>query len=220
MNAPNPLSDKRSAERKAYEPSMDEILASIRRIIADDQAFSQRKPPPLPTPPRPVAEPRGRIEPTIRPSAARPSPQVRVPYGEKKLAPRSGSVSYPVEAQFHTFKATVAPQPMPIEEPDLGDFPRNSSGEDETAWSEQADNYAEEESDLEIPLVSPQTDAAVASSFGALAAAQAMPSDEQLDEIVREMIRPLLKAWLDDNLPVLVERLVRAEIERVARGGR
>ena len=215
MNAPNPLSEKRSAERKAYEPSMDEILASIRRIIADDQAFSQRKPPPLPPPPRPVAEPRGRIEPTIRPSA-RPAPQVRVPYGDQKLAPRSGSTSYPVEAQFHTFKATVAPQPIPIEDADLGDF----SGEDEAAWSEQAEDYAAEENGLDMPLVSPKTDAAVASSFGALAAAQAMPSDEQLDEIVREMIRPLLKAWLDDNLPVLVERLVRAEIERVARGGR
>jgi len=214
MNAPNPLSEKRSAERKAYEPSMDEILASIRRIIADDQAFSQRKPPP--PPPRPVAEPRGRIEPTIRPSAARPTPQVRVPYGEQKLAAPPLSAGFPVEAQFHTFKTTVAPQPLPIEEPELGD----SSGEDEAAWSEQVDDYAEDESGLDMPLVSPKTDAAVASSFGALAAAQAMPSDEQLDEIVREMIRPLLKAWLDDNLPVLVERLFRAEIERVARGGR
>ncbi len=221
MNAPNPLSEKRSAERKAYEPSMDEILASIRRIIADDQAFSQRKPPPLPTPPRPVAQPRGRIEPTIRPSAARVSPQVRVPYGEQRFAAPPLSAGFPVEAQFHTFKTTVAPQPLPIEEPELGDFPGDSSGEDEAAWSEQADDYAADEIEDDLPpITSPQTDAAVASSFGALAAAQAMPSDEHLDEIVREMIRPLLKAWLDDNLPVLVERLVRAEIERVARGGR
>jgi cell pole-organizing protein PopZ len=39
-----------------------------------------------------------------------------------------------------------------------------------------------------------------------------------VDELVREMLRPMLKAWLDDNLPSLVERLVRAEIERVSRG--
>jgi cell pole-organizing protein PopZ len=32
------------------------------------------------------------------------------------------------------------------------------------------------------------------------------------------MLRPMLKVWLDDNLPGLVERLVRAEIERVSRG--
>ena len=47
-----------------------------------------------------------------------------------------------------------------------------------------------------------------------------MPSSEDMDEMAREMLRPMLKAWLDDNLPVMVERLVRAEIERVARGGR
>jgi cell pole-organizing protein PopZ len=39
-----------------------------------------------------------------------------------------------------------------------------------------------------------------------------------LEDLVREMLRPMLKAWLDDNLPGMVERLVRAEIERVSRG--
>ena len=39
-----------------------------------------------------------------------------------------------------------------------------------------------------------------------------------LDDLVKEMLRPMLKSWLDDNLPSLVERLVRAEIERVSRG--
>ena len=38
--------------------------------------------------------------------------------------------------------------------------------------------------------------------------------------MMREMLRPMLKSWLDDNLPSLVERLVRAEIQRVARGAR
>jgi cell pole-organizing protein PopZ len=41
-----------------------------------------------------------------------------------------------------------------------------------------------------------------------------------LEDLVRDMLRPMLKNWLDDNLPTIVERLVRAEIERVARGGR
>ena len=41
-----------------------------------------------------------------------------------------------------------------------------------------------------------------------------------IEEMAREMLRPMLKQWLDDNLPVMVERLVRSEIERVARGGR
>ncbi len=41
-----------------------------------------------------------------------------------------------------------------------------------------------------------------------------------MEETVRDLLRPMLKQWLDDNLPPLVERLVRSEIERVARGGR
>jgi uncharacterized protein len=39
-----------------------------------------------------------------------------------------------------------------------------------------------------------------------------------LEDLVREMLRPMLKSWLDDNLPGMVERMVRAEIERVSRG--
>ena len=47
-----------------------------------------------------------------------------------------------------------------------------------------------------------------------------MHSSEMIENLTREMLRPMLKNWLDDNLPSLVERLVRAEIQRVARGGR
>ena len=39
-------------------------------------------------------------------------------------------------------------------------------------------------------------------------------------DLVKEMMRPMLKQWLEENLPGLVERMVRAEIERVSRGGR
>ena len=56
------------------------------------------------------------------------------------------------------------------------------------------------------------------SSFGALSANLALRSAELADGLVREMLRPMLKQWLDDNLPAMVERLVRAEIQRVARG--
>ena len=41
-----------------------------------------------------------------------------------------------------------------------------------------------------------------------------------LEDLVKDMLRPMLKGWLDENLPPMVERLVRAEIERVSRGGR
>ena len=70
----------------------------------------------------------------------------------------------------------------------------------------------------EETLLSPEANEAVALSFGALSAGLDVRSAALADGMVREMLRPMLKQWLDDNLPTVVERLVRAEIERVARG--
>ena len=69
-------------------------------------------------------------------------------------------------------------------------------------------------------LVSTQTGEQVAKSFGELAAAIDGSQRRSLDEMAAEMLKPMLREWLDDNLPTLVERLVRAEIERVAGGPR
>ena len=68
------------------------------------------------------------------------------------------------------------------------------------------------------PLLSPEANEAVALSFGALSASLEARSAELADSMVRDMLRPMLKTWLDDNLPTIVERLVREEIQRVARG--
>jgi cell pole-organizing protein PopZ len=59
---------------------------------------------------------------------------------------------------------------------------------------------------------------AVDSAFNSLANTVLGQNARTLEDLVREMLRPMLKSWLDDNLPGLVERLVRAEIERVSRG--
>jgi len=67
-------------------------------------------------------------------------------------------------------------------------------------------------------LLSPRTSAAVDTAFGSLAHTVLMQNSRTLEDLVREMLKPMLKAWLDDNLPNMVERLVRAEIERVSRG--
>ena len=60
---------------------------------------------------------------------------------------------------------------------------------------------------------------AAASAFGQLSAAIAMPrGDRTLEDVVRELLRPLLQQWLDDNLPTIVQQTVEAEVERIARG--
>ncbi|KQW27459.1 hypothetical protein ASC71_17835 [Rhizobium sp. Root1240] len=69
-------------------------------------------------------------------------------------------------------------------------------------------------------LISAATVEHVSRSFSDLAAAIDGQERRSLDEMAEEMLRPMLKDWLDDNLPTLVERLVREEIERVARGPR
>lgn len=69
-------------------------------------------------------------------------------------------------------------------------------------------------------LLSAMAGQSVQSSFQALARTMFMQNTGVVEEAVRDMLRPMLKQWLDDNLPSVVERLVRAEIERVARGGR
>lgn len=69
-------------------------------------------------------------------------------------------------------------------------------------------------------LMSPQADAEVSASFDDLAKAMIEGNANKLDEVVVDLLRPMLKTWLESNLPSMVERLVREEIERVARGRR
>ncbi len=69
-------------------------------------------------------------------------------------------------------------------------------------------------------LLSPRADAAVASAFNQLATNMLSGSARTIDDLVEDMLRPMLRNWLDVNLPPMVERLVREEIERVSRGRR
>ena len=73
----------------------------------------------------------------------------------------------------------------------------------------------------EEPLVGRGAAESAASSFGHLAQTLAMPRDGRtLEDVVRELLRPLLKTWLDEHLPGIVQAKVEAEVERIARGRR
>lgn len=248
MNAPNAVSrDNASAERKGYEPSMEEILASIRRIIADDQVVSLARPPaesmpasavtpssseppafaaqnPDSIPPAAAEELGGPEGWTDAPPPATPKP----PVSEIQDAP-------PLRSAFdfvpgREFRAPLSPRPPA---PDRRAFTREQSVL--RASAELPPEQHESPRRLapsvrptarppavpeEAPLVSPATDAMVSQAFNTLIASRFLQSNDAMGEMVRDMLKPMLKAWLDDNLPILVERMVRAEIERVARGGR
>lgn len=181
--------NSRAAEQRAHEPSMEEILASIRRIIADDQPLPLTARMPVP------AETRIHIQ-------SAPAEEMIAAAPLASVAPRAQDERAPSFAAQPASLAPAAPAPAPIAEPQPEAFAAAPAPADEP------------------PLMSVETDASVATAFQALAATRMMPTSDALNDIVRDMLRPMLKVWLDDNLPVLVERLVRAEIERVARGGR
>lgn len=84
----------------------------------------------------------------------------------------------------------------------------------------ESDAPAVAESSIARPaIISEQASRQVAAAFGELSEAFAARGKKTFDEMAEEMMRPMLQDWLDNNLPTLVERLVREEIERVARGG-
>ncbi|MCW2272871.1 DUF2497 domain-containing protein [Rhodoblastus acidophilus] len=71
---------------------------------------------------------------------------------------------------------------------------------------------------VEPTMLSERSELKVGAAFEALAESALLRDPELVERMTREILRPLIKTWLDDNLPNVVERLVRAEIERVARG--
>ena len=69
----------------------------------------------------------------------------------------------------------------------------------------------------EVGLLSRQATAAVGSAFNTLTET-VRKHEPTLEDVVRETLRPMLKSWLDENLPRVVERMVQAEVERITRG--
>ena len=68
----------------------------------------------------------------------------------------------------------------------------------------------------EAGLLSRQAPAAVGSAFNTLTET-VKKHEPTLEDVVRETLRPMLKSWLDENLPRVVERMVQAEVERITR---
>jgi uncharacterized protein len=70
-------------------------------------------------------------------------------------------------------------------------------------------------------MLSPEAAAGAKAAFSHLADTliSRAAGERSIEDITRELLRPMLKQWLDENLPAVVERLVREEIERVARRG-
>lgn len=247
---------------KVTEPSMEEILASIRRIIADDEA----KPPPAETakpekaaapvappkpqamndsppskvaPAKPAAEkpappPAAKPAPPSAPAAdaspnsqddidallagldaATPAPEVRAPELEQELEP---------DVLELTDEMAMDPPPPPsfrtVEPRDDLEFAESPPPRPTPPPSHAPVDFDAPPLPPQQPMLAQSTVSAVESAFNSLAHTVLSSNARTLEDLVKEMLRPMLKSWLDDNLPGLVERIVKAEIERVSRGGR
>jgi cell pole-organizing protein PopZ len=115
--------------------------------------------------------------------------------------------------QQETEKRQAAAAEIEAFEDDLAAEPAFESGPSRSEQARQADATP-----VRPAIVSEHTGRQVAAAFGELSDAFASRSKKTFDEMAEEMLRPMLQDWLDNNLPTLVERLVREEIERVARG--
>ncbi len=186
MSASQPPSNP-SGETPAADPSMEDILASIRRILNEEEPAGGAEPvPPPPPPPNVLALSKDMLV-TDPPPALLPAPPVRAAADEPRTVPTADAL---------LMGAGMATGPGRTETPP-------------PAGREH--------------LVAPDAAAAAASSVGTLLRTL-MNEREQvhvyrggptIEDLVREEVRGLLKQWLDANLPPMVERLVRSEIERV-----
>ncbi|RXF74574.1 PopZ family protein [Hansschlegelia zhihuaiae] len=202
-----------SATAKAQEPTMEEILASIRRIISDDDpaaakgsakgAAAKPAPEPAPEPAQDLGQDDIDAMFAAMDAAPQPAPEPKEAVGIEDDLDVLELTDEVVEAP--------APQPEPL---------RAAPPPPPPPPQQAAPSFASSLPVAADRLLSPNADEAVQNAFGNLAHTILAGNARTLDDIVREMLRPMLRAWLDDNLPPLVERLVRQEIERVARGGR
>ena len=168
---------------------MEEILASIRRIISEDDAPAEGGDPPVAAAAAPViVEPEPEPEPEAISAVAAPEP-APAPVAEI-LEDEEDDLELTQKVDtlgdldiMESPEPAAAPPPPPVE-----------------------------------TLVSATVAAAAAASFGHLSANIALPQNGQtLESVVREMLRPMLQQWLDANLPAIVQETVQAEVDRIAR---
>ena len=180
-------------DQTAQEPTMEEILASIRRIISEDDAPAETA-----AAPEPVVEIAPEPEP-IFPAAAEAPALVEeevLELTERYEAPAAESIGDLEVADVAPFPAAAEPVAAPVYDSLVGESAAASAA---SAFAGLAATFQKPEA----PVAAPQDLPFV--------------SGNTVEAMVQAMLRPMLKEWLDANLPGIVEAQVRKEVERIAR---
>ena len=172
------------------DPSMEEILASIRKIISDDKPAEEAK----------AEEPAEDVVELIQ-MVQDDGSVVDLAAAEAPAAPVAAAPVEPVAVEQPAPVAAAAPVAPPVVPPAVGALTS------EPAASSAASALSSLASTLEIERL------ASAPAGGT----QLGNGGRTLEDMVIELMRPMLKEWLDKNLPATVDRLVQKEIERISR---
>lgn len=176
-----------TAEGAAADPSMEDILASIRRILSEDDAplgeAGEAPPPPAADPPMAAT-----AEPPADDDVLVLDTSMMVADPEPEPEPEPEPVREPPPPVF------VAPPPPPPPAPIADDLELLAPATAAAATASVS---------------------GLMRTLAAERATQVYRGGPTIEDLVREEIRPILKEWLDAHLPPIVERLVRSEIERV-----
>ncbi|MCS6625364.1 DUF2497 domain-containing protein [Roseibacterium beibuensis] len=209
-------------DQTAQEPTMEEILASIRRIISEDDAPAETA---QAAPAESAADPEPEPEPveaeTVSPALMDETPSTEEPAAsEEDVLELTDTYEKPAESigDLDVSPAGDDVDPFPVEAVSESVFAAEPEHPADTTSIDPAPKAYD-------PLVGDSAAASAASAFAGLASSlkksepmePSTPSGPTLDELARALLRPMLKEWLDANLPGIVETQVRKEVERIAR---
>ena len=187
-------------DQSAQEPTMEEILASIRRIISEDDAPAETA---VEAAAEPAPEPEPAVEDTPAPAFMDPTPSVEEPGAAEEdvleltdlyEAPKSETIG---DLDVSTPQPTEPPAAPPAYDALVG----------ESAAASAASAFAGLAASFKEPEVAP---AAKGPDLNFV-------SGSTVEGMVAEMLKPMLKDWLDANLPGIVQKAVQKEVERIAR---
>jgi len=213
-------------DQTAQEPTMEEILASIRRIISEDDAPAETgaaAPAQADADPEPEPEPVEAEADPVSPALMDETPSTEEPAAsEEDVLELTDTYEAPAAAEsigdLEVSPAAEDVDPFPVEAVSESVFAPEPEHPAETTSTDAAPKAYDS-------LVGDSAAASAASAFAGLASSlrkpepmeTSTPSGPTLDELARALLRPMLKEWLDANLPGIVEAQVRKEVERIAR---
>ena len=204
------MSDAKSEQ----EPTMEEILASIRRIISDEESAEGQNDQPAPdqaAEPEPEDDKDDPVEEDVLDLTDVVNDDGTVtdltqeePSAEEKtdIEPDNAPESEPLD------EAEMTPEPVP----ELPELAQDETGQFEVAEDPNPNGIVSN-------MAADEAAVSLSSLAGAVSGARGIPlgaGSKTLEDLVKELLRPMLKEWLDENLPLLVERLVEREIHRIS----